>query len=366
MKTMLLFLVVALTATGPVRAADETKPAEKPAVAADPKPDDVVARLGDKTILWKDLDPEVNRVKERFQRNGRMLPPERLPELRYNVLDQMITRDLVLQEARGHEPTNLDEKVKEQLATIKQRFGSDEALTKALQEDGMTEADLAKQVREGVLMEDMLQAYVDSHVKITPEDVKAFYDANPAKFQRPESVRASHILITVPADATEEVKKDKRAQIDAARSLIKNGDKFADVARKFSEDPGSARNGGDLDYFFKGQMVPAFEAAAFSLKTNELSDVITTQFGYHILMVTDHRPASTVPFDDAKAEIERYLRNSKGQTAAQDHLQQLREKAKVEVLLKRPEPAPMFTPRPTGASRPPVTVETPPVAAPKP
>jgi peptidyl-prolyl cis-trans isomerase C len=367
MKTILLFLVVTFVATQAVRAGDEVPAAQKPtATTTDHKPDDAVARLGEKTILWKDLDAEVNRVKARLERNGRTFPPERLSEMRYNILDQMITRELVLDKARGHEPAGLDEKVKEQLAAIKQRFGGEEGLSKALEEDGLTQADLAKQVREGILMEETLQAYVDSQIKVTPEDVKGFYDSNPEKFKRPESVRASHILITVPADASEQVKQDKHAQIEAARSLIKNGDKFADVARKFSEDPVSARNGGDLDYFYKGQMVPEFEATAFSLKTNELSDVITTKFGYHILMVTDRRPASTVAFDEAKADIEKFLRNSKSQPIAQEHLKQLREQAKVEVLLKRPEPRPMFAPQPMGSSKPPVTVETPPVAAPKP
>src|SRR5438094_144866 len=162
------------------------------------KPEDVVARVGDHAIKWQELDTAVAGLSKQFASYGRSVSDGQLPAMRYDVLQQMITHELVLQDARGHEPTDLDEQVKKQIA---------------------------------------------------------------------------------------------------------------DVAKKFSEDKGSAVNGGDLGRpFGRGEMVPEFEAAAFSLKTNEVSDIVTTQFGYHILMVTDHQPAGERSFDDAKAEIEKYLR----------------------------------------------------------
>jgi peptidyl-prolyl cis-trans isomerase C len=163
--------------------------------------------------------------------------------------------------------------------------------------------------------------------------VRAFYDKNPDQFKQPETVRASHILIRVTADASDTVKKEKRTQIDSVRTLVKNGEKFADVAKKFSEDPSSAVNGGDLGFFGRGQMVPEFDTAAFSLKTNEISEVITTQFGYHVLMVTDRKPAQTIPFDQVKEDLAKYLKQRKGADITRDQVASLRKAAKIEILL---------------------------------
>jgi parvulin-like peptidyl-prolyl isomerase len=140
------------------------------------------------------------------------------------------------------------------------------------------------------------------------------------------------------------------------------------VARKFSEDPISARAGGDLGYFGRGQMVPEFEMVAFSLKTNTVSDVITTKFGYHLLFVTDHQPAGDRSFDDVKADIEKYLRSLKDREIATAHIKKLRDTGKYEVLLPKPE-APKPAPSASVVTPPvrvPPTVETKPVAAPKP
>jgi parvulin-like peptidyl-prolyl isomerase len=197
--------------------------------------------------------------------------------------------------------------------------------------------------------------------------VRKFYDENPDKMKLPERVRASHILIAVPKDATDEVKKQKRTQIESVQTLLKGGEKFADTARKFSEDPISARSGGDLGYFGRGQMVPEFEIVAFSLPTNTVSEIVVTKFGYHLLLITDHQPAGVRSFNDVKADIEKYLRSLQEREIAAAHIKKLRENGKFEVLLPKPP-----TPQPAPAASvvtPPVkapTVETKPVAAPKP
>ena len=138
------------------------------------------------------------------------------------------------------------------------------------------------------------------------------------------------------------------------------------MARKFSEDKISARNGGDLGVFSRGQMVPEFENVAFSLKTNEVSDIVTTKFGYHLMLVTEHSPASDRSLEDAKGDIEKYLRCTKGQEVTAEHIKKLRDAAKIEILLPKPEAA-AAAPVPAVTAVPPKplpTVETKPVAAP--
>src|SRR4029077_13997828 len=127
---------------------------------------------------------------------------------------------------------------------------------------------------------------------------KKFYDENPAKFEQPETVRASHILLSTKDSSTNtELTDDKKAaKKKQAEDLVKRaraGEDFAKLAKEFSDDPGSKDKGGEYT-FPRGQMVPEFEAAAFAMKTNQISDVVTTQFGYHIIKLIDKTPAHKI------------------------------------------------------------------------
>lgn len=336
----------------------------KPAAAA-PKPEDTVARVNGHALLRTDLDKAVVALKKQFTAYGRQISEEQMPLLRYDVLQQMVTHELALQDAHGHEPADLDSQVKTQIDLVKAQLGSDEAFTKALAEMEVTEADYSHRVREDLIVREHIRKITETEARISPDDVKAFYDNNRDKMKVPERVQASHILIQVPPNATEEYKKQKQTQIASVKTLLKEGDKFADLARKYSEDTVSAANGGDLGVFTRGQMVPEFELVAFSLKTNEVSDVVTTKFGYHLLLVTDHLPAGERSLDDAKADIEKYLRYLKGQEVVAEYMKKLRDSAKIDILVPKPEAAPAPAPAvSTVPAKPLPTVETKPVAAP--
>lgn len=329
------------------------------------KPEDAAARVNGHALTWGELDKAVAALKKQFTAYGRTVTDEQVPLLRYDVLQQMVTHELVLQEAHGHEPADLEESLNKQIDNIKLQLGGDDAFKKALAEMDVTLPEYSKRVREDLIVRERIRQIADAQTKVTPEEVKAFYDKNLDKMKVPESVHASHILIQVPQDATDEVKKAKRTQIESVQSLLKGGEKFADVAKKFSEDKISAPNGGDLGYFNRGQMVPEFESVAFTLKTNTVSDVVTTKFGYHVLLVTEHTQAKDRSLEDAKVDIEKYLRYNQGQEVTADHIKKLRDAAKIEILLPKPEtaaaPAPAVS---AGPSKPLPTVETKPVAAP--
>lgn len=332
------------------------------------KPEDAAARVNGQSLTWGEMDKAVAALRKQFTAYGRTVTDEQEPLLRYDVLQQMITHELVLQEARGHEPADLDESVKKQIDTVKLQLGGEDAFKKALTDMAVTLPEYSKRVREDLIVRERIRQIAEAQTKVTPEDVKSFYDKNRDKMKSPESVHASHILIQVPQDATDEVKNAKRAQIESAQAALKKGEKFADVAKKFSEDKISAANGGDLGFFNRGQMVPEFESIAFSQKTNVVSDIVTTKFGYHILLVAEHTLAHDRSLDDAKADIEKYLRYNQGQEVTASHIKKLRDSAKIDVLLPKPEaaaasPAPAV---PTAPVKPLPTVETKPVAAPKP
>jgi peptidyl-prolyl cis-trans isomerase C len=360
MKIRVAFAVLtaALTLVCQTFAADKPKAAaastNKAASVAAPAPvtDVVVARVNGTEIKRKELDVAVQGFAAQMARRGRPVQPSQSAVLEQDVLEELIGRELLLQEGSKHLPADIDKKTQEQAEQMKAQAGGEEEFKKTLAESGITAEEYVHRVRDNVIIHEAIQSAIDKEVKISPDEVKAFYDKNPDQFKQPETVRASHILIRCPPDAPDDVKKAKRAQIDAARSLVKTGDKFAEVAKKVSEDPGSAVNGGDLGYFARGQMVPEFDAVAFSLKTNEVSDVITTQFGYHVLLVTGRKPAQTVPFDEVKDELGKFLKQRKGNDVTRNQVAELRKAGKVEVLLTAPVPA--FVP----------SVETAPMKAP--
>jgi peptidyl-prolyl cis-trans isomerase C len=313
------------------------------------KPDKVVARVNGTEIKRKELDAAVQAFTFQMARRGRPLPSGQGAMVERDMLDELIGRELLRQEGSKHIPADIDKKVQEQIDEVTTQVGGEEQLKKTLAETGITPDEYAKRVRDNIIIRGAIDSAVDKEVKITPEDVRAYYDKNPDQFKQPEMVRASHILIRCAPDATDEVKKEKRTQIESVQALVKGGEKFADVAKKFSEDPGSAANGGDLGFFGRGQMVPEFDAAAFSLKTNEVSDIITTQFGYHVLIVTGHKPAQALPFDQVKDDLAKYLKQRKGTEITRDQVASLRKAAKVAILVPELPPTPAVETAPAQA-----------------
>src|SRR5207237_671091 len=143
-----------------------------------------------------------------------------------------------------------------------------------------------------------------SKVAVTPQDIESYYNQNVQQFQQPEQVRASHILLKTEG-------KDEAAVRKQAEDILKEakapGADFAALAKKNSEDEGSKANGGDLDYFGKGRMVPEFEQAAFALQPGQISDLVKSQFGFHIIKVVDKKPASTRTLDEMRPQIQEQL-----------------------------------------------------------
>ncbi len=305
---------------------------------------EVVARVNGAEITRKDLNAAMQALNYQAAQQGRRVSPGQTAALQQSVLDELIGRQLILQQGNKQIPADIDKRVQDQIDQMKMKMGGDDEFNRTLTDTGVTIERYTRQVRDSIIIRQTIQSVVDKQVKISPEDARAFYDANPDQFKQPELVRASHILIRCAPDAPDDVKKGKRAQIEAALALVKGGEKFADVAKKVSEDPGSAENGGDLGYFPRGRMVPEFDTVAFSLKSNEVSSVITSQFGYHILQVTGRKPAQIMPFDDVKDKLADYLKQRKASEFTRTYVADLRSSAKIEVLLPPPAPSAVSDP----------------------
>ena len=176
---------------------------------------------------------------------------------------------------------------------------------------------------------------------MTEAEAKAFYDANTKEFANPDLVKASHILFRLPPDATPEQAKAAEKKAKAAIVRANSGEDFAKLASELSEEPGAAQRGGDLGYFPKDKMVPEFADAAFAQKVNTVSATpVKTKFGYHVIKVTDKKPAGTASFDEAKQQIIAFLQAQKRRQIFKGIIQDLKQSAKIENNLPAPTTPP--------------------------
>jgi len=158
---------------------------------------------------------------------------------------------------------------------------------------------------------------------------REFYDSNMDRFEKPEQIKASHILIKVEPEDTDAIKADKRRRLAELKARIDGGEDFAALASENSDCPSSS-NGGDLGLFGHGQMVKPFDDAAFALSTGEVSEIVETRFGYHVIKVTEKTESTTTPYEEVKDDIIQYLDGMDKQTEVEKYVAALRDLAIIE------------------------------------
>jgi len=344
-KSLVLAVVVGAltvwTATAQTAASANAAPAAKPdAKMADLFPDTVCAKGKGVEIKRSQLDEEVVRVKAPYTMRGMQAPPQ----LDAQVLNQMIQLELLKSKATPEERAAGAKEAAKMLEETRKQFDSDEAFNLQLKAKDLTREILlskwtAGEVAKAVLVREL-------KINISDDEVKKFYDDNPAQFEEPEMVRVSHILLsTKDLDTKVELPDEKKAaKKKLAEDLVRRaraGEDFGKLAKQYSEDPGSKDKGGEYK-FPRGQMVKEFEDTAFSLQTNQVSDVVTTQFGYHVIKSYEKYPAKKHDLAESAPKIKDYLTQVAITKQAPDYLKKLRKDSDVEVLdekLKLPEGA---------------------------
>ncbi|PRX27697.1 peptidyl-prolyl cis-trans isomerase C/foldase protein PrsA [Orenia metallireducens] len=262
---------------------------------------------------------------------------ELLNEYRKQKLNSLVNMKMLEIEAKNQEITiSEDEKnsmLNNKIDSIKkQNQLTEEQLVDALNSKGINSIEEFKKMiwqdnKDEILIQKLQQEVVDG-VVITEEEVENYYEENKSKFKRPARVKARHILVTTDDKTDQEAKAKAKEVINK----LKEGADFATLAKEYSEGP-SAENGGDLGYFSKGQMVPAFEQAAFNLQVDEISEPVKTKFGYHIIKVEDKQEAEIVSLADAKEKIKNLLTQQAQQAKWNSFVKGLKEDTKVDIRL---------------------------------
>lgn len=294
----------------------------------------VVAKVNGEEIKKEELLRSVQEAQMQLAQSGRL--PQGAPPASFyrDILNGMIARSLFLQEAKAQGIQADAKEVDQQIAAFKSRFPNPEAFQQALASQGLTEQALRTQAQSQLTVEKYVKSRVFDKVTVTDQAAKTFYDQNQAKMKEPERVRLRHILIRVDESAPEADKQKAREKADSLLAQIKGGADFAKLAQENSDDPGSKARGGELPPMARGETVPPFEQAAFALqKPNDLSPVVQSQFGYHIIQLLERVPESQVPFEQAKDRILQVLRQQQAEKQLQAQVQALKAKGKVEMYL---------------------------------
>ena len=330
-KALCYAIIVLLLQT--TAAFSEEKPASKNKGAAVKKPvaGAVLAKVNGVAITRAERDRALQEILAQQGAGGQQPTPDMMPQIESAALEQLISVELLYQKGKKLTIQDLNQKVDDKVAQTKKQFPSQADFEKALKGANMTEKQLKDLARRNIVIENLMQKEVFGKVTVSEADAKKFYNDNPDKFKMPERTKASHILISADQKATPEEKKKAREKAAAVRKRVAAGEDFATVAKAESNCP-SASKGGDLGYFGKGQMVPEFEKAAAALKLGELSDVVESPFGYHIIKVTDRKSSETVKFADVKGRIEDYLKSQQAQKPMADYVAGIRKESKVEII----------------------------------
>lgn len=298
----------------------------------------VLAEVGDKKITYGEVEDFVQKQVQLINAQGQTLDENMMKMLRKKALDHLVNLEIVHQELKKNGITITDEDVNQAYQEEVQRMGGEEQMNSFLAQRGATAEELKEIIKERLPIF-KLQDIVTADVQPATEDeARAYYDQNQQLFNAPERVHAYHILIRVSENpsADELAKAKKKAEEVAAKARQKGAD-FEALAKQFSEDPGSAPNGGDLGYFRKGQMVPEFEAAAFSLPIGKVSAPVKTKFGYHIIKVVDRKKAGIIPYEEIKDKIIQKLTDDRKREKWNSYFKELQAKVKYPTPLPEPE-----------------------------
>jgi peptidyl-prolyl cis-trans isomerase C len=308
---------------------DVGEKASPPALAMT-KENSMVVRVNDKEIDASDVDRATEILLAQYKNQ---IPPDRAAQartvLRKQAAENLINQSLLLEEA-GRQGTQPEQKlVDDRYNETVGRFSSAEEFQTALNSMGLSKEAFQEEIKEDLMIEVLLDEQLKDVKKVSDEEVSAFYRDHPESFRSPEQVRASHILITVDEGATDEQRAQKRLELAGLKGEVEKGADFGQLAGQHSDCPSKAR-GGDLGYFERGKMVKPFSDAAFAMKVGDVSEIVETQFGYHLIKVTDHQGPKEATLDEVKGQIENLLNRQAKDKAVGEYVGKLRESAKIE------------------------------------
>jgi len=294
----------------------------------------VVARVNGQPIYKEALAAYTQADLKKYRKYGAKGKgtPELIKRLEQRALVKVIDEELIAQESQHLKVEDIEKKVDEGINKLKDKYRTEENFKSYLASKKRTEDDLRATLKKNIYIDKYLEEKGIRNPVIPEEEIRAYYEETKENYRRKEYIKASHIVILVDENAPQEKQDEAHRKAEKIWKEIMDSKDFAGLARKYSED-GKAPGGGDLGYIEKGFMPPEFDAVAFSMKKDEISEVVRTKFGFHIIKVFDKKPAGIAPLSEVKDFITKYLQKELSRKKLALHVEELKEKAKIEVLL---------------------------------
>ncbi len=295
--------------------------------------DRVVAVVNQEIITLSEVEKLIGPQKEEIVAEDRLEKQEQTEALCRKVLDRLIEEKLIDQEAKK---SGIKVSSKEVEATVeevkRQNAITQEGLEKALAAEGLTLESYKKQIEKNLQRQRLIHWSVKVEEKATEKELREFYQNNINRYRTNETYRPATILFIVPKGATPEEVREIRKKCQNVLEKIKKGEDFGEMAVLYSED-GSNKVRGDLGYFRKGELLPVFEREALHLKVGEVSGIIRTEIGFHIIKLLDRKGVDPLPFEEVSERVKADYHNAEMEKAFRQFLSKLKEKAIIEIKL---------------------------------
>lgn len=290
----------------------------------------VVAEVNNRKIVKSDIE-QATRREFRF-RFGASPPAHSNPSQKF-ILEQIIERELLLQAAIKTSPLPEDSAVDKLLQDLRASSLPGDYLVENIKPKHLSDEEFRRGLREDLAIRSYVEQQVYRPLDPKNEELKEFYKQNPHLFRIPEEVHARHILLKLPENASTELQQTTRKRAEEIVSQFQLGAMtFEQLAKKYSDSPNRAR-GGDLGFFTKNQLEESFSEAAFALAPGNISNIVETSVGLHIIQVVEKRGGNVPAFEDIQTQVKNVWEKHSKQTALHNHLKRLREQAKVIIYI---------------------------------
>jgi peptidyl-prolyl cis-trans isomerase C len=291
----------------------------------------VVAKVNGKPIYEEQLRRDVESGLSTLRKYGmREEAADLVKRLQSRALDRVIGEELIHQESQRLIIEDIDERVEQKLKALEKQYAAGEGFEAYLRKNALTMEDVRSSLRARVYVEQYLKEKGLSEPEISEERIRETYRRNPESYSREEAIKVSHVLIAVDGIAGAEENEQALQEAEEIHKEILGGKDFAEMAQKHS-DCNSASGGGSLSYIKRGYMPEEFDRVAFEMEEDTVSEVMKTEFGYHIIKVLDKRPAGVTPYEDVRDFIEKLLQQQESKKKLAAHIAELKKEAKIEI-----------------------------------
>lgn len=289
----------------------------------------VVAQVNGENISGDVISRELKKAAQQYKKRGMPLNADQEKSAAKKLIDDEIGRTLLVLKAKELGITITKEIMEKRIKEVKAKFRSDAIFEHKLADQGLTLDQYKAELETDLYMDQIIKKVIEPKIQVPENEALDYYEKNKNKFTSQEKVRASIILLKFNPSKGKAGEQKILKKFESILDQLRNGTDFAAMAKKFSQDS-LASKGGDLGFFTRKQMLPAFSNRAFKMKTGEISDIFRTGHGFHVLKVTDRKPAGTSPFEEEKKKITNFLKQKKSSKATQDYIEALKKQAKIK------------------------------------